>query len=148
MKQMEFKDWIAQKYREWSRGKKSETQFAIYLGVSQATMNAWINGSRGLPKSAKIIRSLADKLGPEIYEIIGLQRPPEPPDLRDQLIEAGFPSNFVDELLRTREAYTLELESKGIKTDSPEAKQIVNEALSKLAAKLINIEILSEEKSS
>lgn len=145
---MEFRDWIEDKYKQWSRGKKSETQFAIYLGVSQATMNAWINGSRGYPKSAKIIRSLAEKLGPEIYEIIGLQRPPEPPDIRDQLIEAGFPADFVDALLETREEYTRELESKGISTDTPEARRIVNEALAKLAAQFTKAEVSSDDTSS
>ena len=37
--------------------------------MSQATVSAWINGTRGAPTSKKIIESVGEKF-PEVYEII------------------------------------------------------------------------------
>jgi predicted transcriptional regulator len=73
---MEFHDWLERKFIEW-RGdtRKNVTQFASYLGVSQPTVSAWINNTRGQPTTPKIINSLASKLGPEIYDILGMTRP-------------------------------------------------------------------------
>lgn len=141
---MDFYEWIKKKYTDWSGGKKSENQFAVYLGISQATLNAWMNKTRGVPTSKKVINKLVERYGDEVYDVLGLSRP----DLRDQLIEAGFPAKFVEELLKTREEYSRELESKGIKTDSPEARRIINEALARLAAQFTDTTFLPEDKSS
>lgn len=141
---MDFYEWIKTKYADWSGGKKSENQFALYLGISQATLNAWMNKTRGIPTSKKIINKLVERYGDEVYDVLGLTRP----DIRDLLIEMRFPIDFVDALIETRNEYTRELESKGITTDTPEARRIVNEALAKLAAQFAEVENLSKDKSS
>ncbi len=141
---MDFYDWIKKKYSDWSGGKKSENQFAVYIGISQATLNAWMNKTRGIPTSKKIINKLVERYGDEVYDVLGLTRP----DIRDLLIEMRFPIDFVDALIETRNEYTRELESKGITTDTPEARRIVNEALAKLAAQFAEVENLSKDKSS
>jgi transcriptional regulator with XRE-family HTH domain len=91
---MEFQKWIKQKYSEWSNGSKSESQFAVYLGISQASLNAWFNGIRGKPTSSKIINRLINIYGDEVYDVLGLNRstpvPIEslPDDVRAQLVSA------------------------------------------------------------
>lgn len=47
--------------------------FAKYLGVSQPTVSSWLNGKRR--PTGKNIDTIADLLGPEIYDLLGLQRP-------------------------------------------------------------------------
>lgn len=67
----DFHPWINQKYIEWrgnSRGTVSE--FADYLDISQSTVSAWINGSRGKPETQKIINKLVDKYGDEAYLVL------------------------------------------------------------------------------
>jgi predicted transcriptional regulator len=73
MSSTEWSQWINRKYVEW-RGDSRATvsEFAAYLGVSQATVSAWINGTRGAPASKKIIASVGEKY-PEVYEIVSRQ---------------------------------------------------------------------------
>lgn len=85
---MNFHDWIKFKYLEWSDNKKSENQFARYLGISQATVNAWFNRTRGQPTSKAIINKLADKLGVEVYEVLGLSVPGLTSENSQSLFEA------------------------------------------------------------
>jgi SOS regulatory protein LexA len=75
---MDFHDWIYSKYRLWSQdGQKSETQFAVWLGVSQALVNAWFNRSRNKPRTKEIVNKLFEKFGndPEIYAALDLSNP-------------------------------------------------------------------------
>lgn len=78
---MTFHDWFERKYHEW-RGdtRKSMSQFAAYLGVSQATVSAWLNGTRRQPNTPKMAATLAAKLGPEIYDLLGRTRPTDRQD--------------------------------------------------------------------
>ena len=70
---MSFHSWINEKFLEW-RGstRRSVSEFSAYLGVSQPTVSAWLNRTRGQPTSNRIIAALADKLGPEIYSVLGM----------------------------------------------------------------------------
>jgi transcriptional regulator with XRE-family HTH domain len=73
---MTFKEWLTQKYLEWQSSageRKSVTEFAQYLNVSQQTASFWING-RGTP-SGKNLAKIADILGWDIYDILGMPRP-------------------------------------------------------------------------
>lgn len=55
----------------------SEVEFASYLGVSQPTLSNWLLGKN--PPSDQNILRLAELLGPETYDVLGLPRPD--PDL-------------------------------------------------------------------
>jgi transcriptional regulator with XRE-family HTH domain len=73
---MEFKEWIFKKYLDWQAEigvRKSMSEFANYLGVSQQTISVWMNG-RGTP-SGKNVYKLGAQLGWELYDMLGLPRP-------------------------------------------------------------------------
>ena len=77
---MKFSDYLTQKYLEWqtAEGKrKTIDEFAYYLGVSQATTSAWMNGTRNPNKDNAV--GLSKVLGMEIYDVLGIPRPD--PDL-------------------------------------------------------------------
>lgn len=60
-------------YRKQNGFMKSQTEFAGWIGISQANMNRYINGMQ-CPSMPNVI-VLAEKLGPEIYDVLDLQRP-------------------------------------------------------------------------
>jgi transcriptional regulator with XRE-family HTH domain len=73
---LEFRQWLELKFLEWQRnqgGRKTVLQFADYLGVSQQTVSSWWNSPK-IPQGDNI-RKLADKLGLEVYDVLGLERP-------------------------------------------------------------------------
>ena len=76
-------DWLYEKYREVEGQRKrrmSITEFAIYVGVSQASMSQYMNQAR-LPDH-KNADKIASSLGPEIYNILEIPpRLPDDPDL-------------------------------------------------------------------
>lgn len=72
----EFSSWFETKYLEWQireSGRKSVDKFSTYLGVSQPAVSSWLNGHR--KPTGRNVEKLAEKLGPEIYDLLGLQRP-------------------------------------------------------------------------
>lgn len=73
---MNFTDWLRQKYDEWERrtgGNRAD--FATYLGVPSTSLSNWLN--TGARPRVDSIRLLADKLGGEVYDVLGLRRPEE-----------------------------------------------------------------------
>lgn len=67
-----FQEFLIQRFMEFERkaGRPvSENTFARYLGVSSGNWNAWKWGTR-VPEYASAIL-LAEKLGPEVFEILG-----------------------------------------------------------------------------
>lgn len=76
MRFMDFKEWINQEYFKW-RGdsRKNISDFAEYIGVNQPVMSDWLNGITKKPKSVENVIRLADKLGYEVFEILGIPRP-------------------------------------------------------------------------
>lgn len=62
-------------------GSKTVIEFAQYLEVSRDALYKWMNGKR-VP-DFESIKILAEKLGPEVYESIGLK----PPNMHLQSIE-------------------------------------------------------------
>lgn len=80
----ETKKWIEGRYRAWrddperplrdDDGKRQDSVglFAEYVGVSRGTMTNWLN--RGKTPTVASAGKLA-KLGPEIYDFIGVPRP-------------------------------------------------------------------------
>ena len=77
---MDFSSWMMEKFKEWEqdqpRGRSSFTAFARYLGVKQPSLTRWMAGDN--PPDAGNIQKLSEKLGPEIYEILGFARPSIP----------------------------------------------------------------------
>ncbi len=69
--------WLENKFREWraqqSSRKAGITQFAEYLGVSRNTINNWM--LKGQRPEGENVQRIAEKLGVEIYDILGLHRP-------------------------------------------------------------------------
>lgn len=67
--------WLETKYLEWQldKGRKSITAFAEYLDIPQPVLSHYMTG-RYKPSGLNVER-LASKLGPEIYDLLGLARP-------------------------------------------------------------------------
>lgn len=73
---MKFGNWLSKKFLEWqlSQGeRKTITQFAEYLGVPQPSLSEWM-ASKYIPRGQSLAK-LAEKLGYEVYEILGVSRP-------------------------------------------------------------------------
>lgn len=73
---MDFADWLKAKFIEWEQSqdrRQSYSAFARYLGVRQSSLSQWMNG--GYPPGLENVTKIADKLGPEVYDVLGLVRP-------------------------------------------------------------------------
>lgn len=127
-----WKEQINKIFIEW-RGSTRRTisQFAEEVcEVSQPVVSGWLN--YGSIPTARNIRSLGKKY-PIVYEILGLKNPDELPV--DEFL-ALVPADFRAKVLEARAEYSSELASKGIETDSPEARRIVIEAFEKRGVKV------------
>ena len=126
-----LKDWLNQKFNDWEKTQgrsQSYYSFARYLQVSQSGLSQWMTG--GSAPGGEDLLNLASKLGPEIYDVLGLPRPNAevqrmtvsfaslPPDIRQRLANAIIE---VDESLRQQR----------LRPDAPEARQIVLNILAK-----------------
>lgn len=125
------KDWLNHKFSEWEKsqgGRQSYYAFAHYLEVSQSGLGTWMTGGEN-PAGDDLI-AIAEKLGPEIYDILGLPRPNAevqrvtvsfaslPPDIRQSLTGA---LSEVDQALREQR----------LRPDSPQARPVVLEILAR-----------------
>jgi transcriptional regulator with XRE-family HTH domain len=125
------KDWLNQKFIEWEKSqgrKQSYYAFARYLEVSQSGLGQWMNGS-GTPSGEDLL-NIANKLGQEIFDVLGLPRPNAevqrltvsfaslPPDIRQRLANAIAES---DNTLRVER----------LRPDSADARKIVIDILAK-----------------
>lgn len=71
-----LKEFLDRKFLDWQRDereRKTLAQFSEWLEVSPNTLNNWLRRDK-LPKGANI-ELLASKLGPEIYDALGIPRP-------------------------------------------------------------------------
>lgn len=78
---MKFRQFLEMKFLEWqqqSGGRKTVEDFSDYLGIGRTTLSMWLNRNERVPQGDNI-RKLADKLGLEVYDVLGLDRPD--PDL-------------------------------------------------------------------
>jgi len=125
------KDWLNQKFVEWEKTqghKQSYYAFARYLEVSQSELGLWMTGS-SVPSGDDLL-NIANKLGVEVYDILGLPRPnievqrltvsfaSLPPDIRQRLASAIAES---DQTLRVER----------LRPDSAEAHKVVVDILAK-----------------
>lgn len=87
IEQMTFSKFLEQKFLEWQQtegGRRTVKEFADYLGVSQSTISTWWNDDRK-PEGDNLHR-LALKLGIEVYDALGKERP----DLDLHYIQANW----------------------------------------------------------
>lgn len=69
-------EFLTRKYLEYQLEKGRPIfvrEFAEWLGVPPTSYSNWIN--TGIIPSIRYIDRLADKLGPEVYDVVGLARP-------------------------------------------------------------------------
>lgn len=68
-----FQDFLNDEFIKWmvkDRRARSQNDFARYLEVSAASLSQWMSGTR--EPAGDNIHKLGDKLGPRVYEILGL----------------------------------------------------------------------------
>lgn len=73
-----FPKFLENKFVEWQHRegeRKTIADFANYLGVSQAVISFWMNGSR--KPNPTSIELLVKTFGLEVYDALGLPRPNE-----------------------------------------------------------------------
>ena len=78
-KQTPVSKWLTNRFLDWQRDQgelKSVSEFAEFLGVSQSVASKWLNGVQ--PPKGLYVERLAEKLGIEIYDVLGLERPATP----------------------------------------------------------------------
>jgi hypothetical protein len=83
-----FARWLDIRFVDWMReqgGSKKQVDFAEWLGVDPVTLNRHLSGARKPDQDDPIIQVYAQKLGPEVYDVLRFRRPD--PQL-DKLIEA------------------------------------------------------------
>ncbi len=72
-----FGEWLDNQYLKWqlaNGGRRTLDDFAEFLGIgSRVTLSRWINGKSKPERES--IEILASKLGPEIYDRLGMERP-------------------------------------------------------------------------
>lgn len=85
---MKFSSWLLDRYLEWQnelRERKSLTEFAAWIGVSQPVISNYINGKREPGENNAYLFYL--KFGEEVYEILDM----EPPDFLLRYVSASWP---------------------------------------------------------
>ena len=71
-----FEEWLNNKFFEWEMNqgeRKNISEFAEYLNVSPGALGHWMNGLR--QPTGDNVERIAGKLGPQIYDFLGLARP-------------------------------------------------------------------------
>jgi len=119
-----FRHWLEMKFLEWQRnqgGRKTVLQFAEYIGSSQQTVSTWLNGTR--EPQGDNVRKLADKLGLEVYDALGLERP-DPMLHYIQKNWDDLPMEVQREILEKAEAYAAK---NGTKNKKPVSRRKAHE---------------------
>lgn len=125
------KDWLNQKFSEWEKaqgGRQSYYAFSRYLEVSQSGLAAWMTGG-DTPLGDDLI-ALAEKLGPEIYDVLGLPRP----NVEVQRVTVSFaslPAEMRQNLTGALSEIDQELRAQRLRSDSAQAYQAAVEILAR-----------------
>lgn len=103
-----FAMWLELNFLEWQtqiKKRASLQDFADHIGYSRPLISMWLSAQR-LPTDEGVAR-LAELFGPEIYDILNLDRPD--PDLqRLTKIWKDIPENIRQSLLEQGEQYSQE----------------------------------------
>lgn len=73
----DFAKWLERKYIDWLREKgeiASQREFAEYIGIEPMNLSNYLNAKRRMPDPDSVMK-IAEKLGPEVYDVLGLARP-------------------------------------------------------------------------
>ena len=98
MKRKRIDEWLNSKFVEWMRShgrRKTMRAFAEWLGVKEGLVSQWMSG-RNNPVGDNV-HKIARRLGPEIYDLLGLARP-DPPQALIEIVDklpADLRSDFV-----------------------------------------------------
>jgi hypothetical protein len=71
-----FNHWLENEFLKWQdqRGRRGRlVQFAKHLGISAPLLSHYLKGIR--KPAGATVHKLAKQLGPEVYDVLGLQRP-------------------------------------------------------------------------
>ncbi len=125
------KDWLNSKFIEWERkqgGKQSYYAFARFLEVGQSGLASWMSGS-GTPSGDDLI-SIAAKLGPEVYDVIGLPRPNA--DVQRLTVSfSNLPTDIRENLTRAIAEADQTLRQENLRPDASDARKVVIDILGK-----------------
>lgn len=125
------KDWLNQKFIEWEKAegrRQSYYAFARFLGVSQSGLGQWMAGS-GSPSGGDLL-VIADKLGPEIYDLLGLPRPNAEVQ-RVTVSFASLPADMRERLTNAISEADQTLREQRLRPDTHEARTLVIAILEK-----------------
>ncbi len=127
MKNKKVSEWLNKKFVEW-RAKQTErkagiAQFAEYLNLSRNTLNNYMN--KGQEPEGENLKRIAQKLGSEIYEIVGKV----PPNPFTQAIVAIL--NKLEESQQEEKAEVM-LRSLDESEDDPEIQALIRDARQEL----------------
>lgn len=73
-----FALWFERKFVEWEAEaghRRTVSEFAEWLNIPRSLCSRYLTGSRS--PSRKNVDLIAIRLGPEVYDLLGLQRPDE-----------------------------------------------------------------------
>jgi transcriptional regulator with XRE-family HTH domain len=119
------KDWLNQKFAEWEKSQGSRQSyyaFARFLDVSQSGLGQWMTGA-SMPGGNDLL-TIAEKLGPEIYEIMGLPRPNAEVQ-RVTVSFAALPADMRQRLTNAIAEADQTLRQQRLRPDMPEARVLV-----------------------
>lgn len=124
---MEFKEWFNQQFAEWrGTSRRGVSDFAEYLGLKQPQVSDWLNG-RYKPRGENA-DLLAGKLGPEVYDALGIRRPTViPPSELLEKLPLDRRQQFIDAV---NEAVK-QIQESGFLASSPEAIAIWKDVMVK-----------------
>ena len=111
---MNVSDYLHHEFLRWEAEqgeRKTVTAFAEYLGVPQTSLSSWMN--RGSTPGGRSLVNLAARLGPGIYEVMGLPKPAVDP-VEQQLIAIIKNDPAVMEVLKVLAAFPEELHKAGV----------------------------------
>lgn len=125
-------DWLNKEFLKWERksgDRQTYKAFAEYLEVNYRTFSSWIN--QGSKPAGENLRKVADKLGDEIYVLLGEE--PPPPSISLDLL----PPEFRDRLNRAADELEGELARRKITGEDPAAERIAIEIFEKYGFRYI-----------
>ncbi len=117
-------DWLEQKFQEWQKTEGSPQSyytFARFLDVGHSLLAQWISGA-SVPQDDDLAR-LANKLGPEIYEILNTAPPNSPLatiNANFQFLPAAFQSRLASAVAETAQV----INQNKLNPESAEAKRV------------------------
>lgn len=121
-----FISFIKSKFYEWrGHSDKNWSEYADHVGIPQATMASWKNGYLKRRPEAENQQKLINLYGPEAYSALGLPVPEVDPALAD------LPADLRDRYRAALLEIGTTLAKRSINPESPEARQISTDILSK-----------------